>query len=317
MRWEEIELSPLAAGEARIRHSAIGINYSDVNVRRGGFYLAKPQEFPIILGNEAAGVIESVGAGAGGFKPGDRIVYAGMKGEFFQASGAYAEARNVPVERLIALPDGVSDRQAAALMVKGFTASLIINRVFKPKPGDTILIHTAASGVGLILCQWAKHLGARVIGTVGSAEKARVAKAHGCDHTIFYRETDFVAAVKQLAPQGVAAVFDGVGKDTFQASLECIQPFGMAVNYGNASGHVPPLDLLLLAKRSLSVSRPGLSTYIRDAETMRTAAVELFELVIKGVLKVEIGKTYALKDAAEAHRDLEARKSTGSLLLVP
>jgi NADPH2:quinone reductase len=202
-------------------------------------------------------------------------------------------------------------------MVKGFTASLIINRVFKPKPGDTILIHTAASGVGLILCQWAKHLGARVIGTVGSAEKARVAKAHGCDHTIFYRETDFVAAVKQLAPQGVAAVFDGVGKDTFQASLECIQPFGMAVNYGNASGHVPPLDLLLLAKRSLSVSRPGLSTYIRDAETMRTAAVELFELVIKGVLKVEIGKTYALKDAAEAHRDLEARKSTGSLLLVP
>ena len=317
MRWEEIELSPPAAGEARIRHSAIGINYSDVNVRRGGFYLAKPQDFPIILGNEAAGVIESVGAGVGGFKPGDRVVYAGMKGEFFQNTGAYAEARNVPSERLIKLPEGVSDRQAAALMVKGFTASLIINRIFRPKPGDSILIHTAASGVGLILCQWAKQLGATVIGTVGSAEKARVATAHGCDHVILYRETDFVAAVKKLAPQGVSAVFDGVGKDTFQASLECIRPFGKAVNYGNASGHVPPLDLLLLAKRSLSVSRPGLSTYIRDIETMRTAAAELFELVMRGALKVEIGSTYALKDAAIAHRDLEARKSTGSLLLLP
>jgi NADPH:quinone reductase len=317
MRWEEIELASPGAGEARIRHTAIGINYSDVNVRRGGFYLAKPQEFPIILGNEAAGVIESIEAGVGGFKPGDRVVYAGMQGEFFQNTGAYAEARNVPAERLIKLPDGVSDRQAAALMVKGFTASLIVNRIFRPKPGDIILIHAAASGVGLILCQWAKHLGAMVIGTVGSAEKARVAEAHGCDQTILYRETDFVAAVKKLAPQGVAAVFDGVGKDTFQASLECIQSFGMAVNYGNASGHVPPLDLLLLAKRSLSVSRPGLSTYVRDTETMRTAAAELFELVMHGALKVEIGNTYALKDAAAAHRDLEARKSTGSLLLVP
>ncbi len=317
MRWEEIELASPAAGEVRIRHSAIGINYSDVNVRRGGFYLAKPQDFPIILGNEAAGVIESIGAGVSGSKLGDRVVYAGMQGEFFQASGAYAEARNVPAERLIKLPDGISDRQAAALMVKGFTASLIINRIFRPKPGDTILIHTAASGVGLILCQWAKHLGATVIGTVGSPEKARVAQAHGCGHGILYRETDFVAAVKKLAPQGVSAVFDGVGKDTFQASLDCIRPFGMAVNYGNASGHVPPLDLLLLAKRSLSVSRPGLSTYIRDTETMRAAAAELFELVMRGVLKVEIGNTYALKNAATAHRDLEARKSTGSLLLLP
>ena len=317
MRWEEIELAPPASGEARIRHTAIGINYSDVNVRRGGFYLAKPQEFPIILGNEAAGVVESLGAGVSGFKPGDRVVYAGMQGEFFQSTGAYSEARNVPAERLIKLPDGVSDRQAAALMVKGFTASLIVNRIFRPKRGDTILIHAAASGVGLILCQWAKHLGASIIGTVGSTEKARVAQAHGCDHTILYRETDFAAAVKKLAPQGVAAVFDGVGKDTFQASLDCIRPFGMAVNYGNASGHVPPLDLLLLAKRSLSVSRPGLSTYIRDAETMRTAAAELFELVIKGALKVEIGRTYPLKDAAAAHRDLENRKSTGSLVLLP
>lgn len=317
MRWEEIKLAPPGAGEARIRHSAIGINYSDVNVRRGGFYLAKPQDFPIILGNEAAGVIESIGAGVGGFKPGDRVVYAGMQGEFFQNTGAYSEARNVPAERLIKLPNVVSDRQAAALMVKGFTASLIVNRIFRPKPGDSILIHTAASGVGLMLCQWAKHLGATVIGTVGSPEKARVAAAHGCDHAILYRETDFVPAVKKLVPQGVAAVFDGVGKDTFQASLDCIRPFGMAVNYGNASGHVPPLDLLLLAKRSLSVSRPGLSTYIRDAETMRAAAAELFELVMRGVLKVEIGNTYALKDAATAHRDLEARKSPGSLLLVP
>jgi NADPH2:quinone reductase len=195
---------------------------------------------------------------------------------------------------------------------------MIVNRVFRPKRDDAILIHTAASGVGLLLCQWAKHLGATVIGTVGSAEKARLAEAHGCDHAILYRETDFVAAVKKLVPQGVSAVFDGVGKDTFERSIGCVRRFGMLVNYGNASGHVPPIDLLLLAKNgSLSVSRPGFSHYIAGRGEFQAACAELFDLVLQGVLKVEIGRSYPLRDAAAAHRDLEERRFAGSAVLIP
>ena len=318
LRFEDITLPPPAAGEARVRHTAIGINYSDINVRRGGFYIARPLQFPVILGNEAAGVVESVEPGVTDIKAGDRVAYAGMRGEFFEQTGSYAQARNVPAERLLKLPDGVSDQQAAAMMVKGFTASLIINKVFRPKPGDAVLIHTAAGGVGMILCQWSKHLGATVIGTVGSPEKAGVAKAHGCDHAILYREVDFVAAVKRVVPRGVAAVFDGVGKDTFTASLDCVRPFGMLVNYGNASGHPPPLDLLQLAKRgSLSVSRPALSSLTADGPAMRAAAAELFDLVARGILTIEIGGSYPLEDAARAHRDIEERKIAGSVLLLP
>ena len=318
LRFEDVTLPPPAAGEARVRHTAIGINYSDINVRRGGFYIARPLQFPLILGNEGAGVVESVGPGVTDVKAGDRVAYAGMRGEFFEQTGSYAQARNVPAERLLKLSDGVTDQQAAAMMVKGFTASLIISKVFRPKPGDTILIHTAAAGVGMILCQWSKHLGATVIGTVGSKEKAAIAKAHGCDHAILYREVDFVAAVKAIVPQGVSAVFDGVGKDTFAASLDCVRPFGMLVNYGNASGHPPPLDLLLLAKRgSLSVCRPALSSLTADVPAMRAAAAELFDLVARGVLKIEIGGAYPLQDAAVAHRDIESRKVAGSVLLLP
>ena len=315
MRWEDIALAPLAAGEARVRHTAIGINYSDVNVRRGGFYLARPLRFPVILGNEAAGVVESVGDGVTDVCAGDRVVYAGMRGEFFEQTGAYAQARNVPAERLIKLPAAISDQQAAAMMVKGFTASLIINRIFRPRPNEPLLVHTAAGGVGTILCQWSKHLGAIVIGTVGAQTKAQIAKAHGCDHTILYRDVDFVAAVKAIAQQGVAAVFDGVGRDTF---VECVRPFGMLVNYGNASGHPPPIDLLQLAKRgSLSICRPALSSFIADVKTMRAAAAELFDLAARGVLTIEISRTYALHDAAQAHRDIENRNSVGSMLLLP
>jgi NADPH2:quinone reductase len=203
-------------------------------------------------------------------------------------------------------------------MVKGFTASLIINRLYRPKPGDTILIHAAASGVGLLLAQWAKHLGATVIGTVGTREKAEIATRYGCDHAILYREVDFVSAVHAIEPTGVAAVFDGVGRDTFMASLDCVRPFGMLVNYGNASGHVPPLDLLLLAKKgSLSVARPALSSYIGDPATMRNAAAELFDLVARGVLQVEIGRRYPLRDAAAAHRAVENRETAGAVVLVP
>jgi NADPH2:quinone reductase len=317
LRLEDIELAPPAPDEVRVRHTAIGVNYSDINVRRGGFYFARPLQFPVTLGNEAAGVVESVGAGVSDLKPGDRVVYAGMRGEFFEDTGAYAEARNVPAERLLTIPDGISDRQAAAMMVKGFTASLIINRMYTPRAGDTILIHAAVSGVGVILTQWAKRLGATVIGTVGSPAKARVAHEYGCAQVILYREEDFVAALAKLAPEGVAAVYDGVGKDTFVASLKCIRPFGTAVNYGNASGHVPPLEMLHLAPRSIKVCRPGLSSYIRNVELMRQAAAELFDLVMREAIQTEIGATYPLSAAAAAHRAIEAHAHAGSILLVP
>ncbi|MCC6472161.1 MAG: zinc-binding dehydrogenase, partial [Burkholderiales bacterium] len=206
----------------------------------------------------------------------------------------------------------------AALLLKGLTASMLVNRVRRPAPGDWILVHAAASGVGLLLVQWSSHLGARVIGTVGSAEKAALARSHGCDHAILYREQDFVAAVKRLVPAGVHAVFDGVGKDTFIASLDCVRRFGLLVNYGNASGHVPPLDLLLLAKKgSLMVSRPAFSTHVAEPGELQAACDELYDLVRRGVLRVEIGRTSALADAARAHRDLEARLTAGACVLVP
>jgi NADPH2:quinone reductase len=318
MKWEDIELPAPAAGEVRVRHTAIALNFSDVNVRRGGFYITPPSAFPLILGNEAAGVVSSAGAGVTNVAPGDRVAYVGVGGPFYESTGSYAEERNVPASCLIKLPEGISERQAAALLLKGLTASLVVNRIYKPKMGDTILIHAAASGVGLLLCQWAKHLGATVIGTVGTAEKAKLVRENGCDHTILYRDVDFVPAVKEIVPKGVHAVFDGVGKDTFIASFDCTKPFGMLVNYGNASGHVPPFDLLLLAKKgSLSVCRPAYSSHVADPNDYRTACNELFDLVKRGVLRVETGSSYALRDAAQAHRDLEARRTAGSTVLVP
>jgi len=318
MKWEDIELPPPAAGEVRVRHTAIALNFSDVNVRRGGFYITPPSAFPLILGNEAAGAVSSVGAGVNDMKPGDRVAYVGVGGPFYETTGAYAEERNVPASCLIKLPAGISEHQAAALLLKGLTASLVINRIYKPKQGDTILIHAAASGVGLLLCQWAKHLGATVLGTIGTAGKAKLVLENGCDHAILYREVDFVAAVKKIVPEGVRAVFDGVGKDTFIPSFNCTRPFGMLVNYGNASGHVPPVDLLLLAKKgSLSVCRPAYSTHVAVPADYRAACDELFDLVKRGVLRVETGGSYALRDAAEAHRDLEARRTVGSNVLLP
>ena len=318
LRWEAFELPPPAPGEVRVRHSAIALNFSDVNVRSGGFYIANPLSFPMILGNEGAGSVAAVGEGVATVAVGDRVAYVGSGGPFYENTGSYAEERNLPASCLVKLPDDISDAQAAGLMLKGLTASLIINRIYKPKPGDWILIHAAASGVGLLLCQWAKHLGATVIGTVGSDAKADLITSHGCDHAVLYRDTDFVAAVRQIVPEGVHAVFDGVGKDTFEKSLDCIRPFGMAVNYGNASGHPPPLDLLLLAKKgSLMVSRPAFSSHIADPDDARAACDELFDLVRRGVLSVEINRTYPLSDAAQAHRDLEDRKTAGSVLLIP
>jgi NADPH:quinone reductase len=318
MKWEDIDLPAPGSGEVRLRHTAIALNFSDVNVRRGGFYITPPSAFPLILGNEAAGVVTSVGAGVADVKPGDRVAHVGVGGPFYENTGSYAEERNVPASCLMRLPEGISERQAAALLLKGLTASLVINRIYKPKQGDTILVHAAASGVGLLLCQWAKHLGATVLGTVGTADKAKLVLENGCDHAILYRDVDFVAAVKKFVPKGVRAVFDGVGKDTFIPSFDCTQPFGMLVNYGNASGHVPPVDLLLLAKKgSLSVCRPAYSTHVADPKDYRAACTELFDLVKRGMLRVETGSSYALRDAAQAHRDLEARRTAGSTVLVP
>jgi NADPH2:quinone reductase len=318
MQWEDIDLPTPSAGEVRVRHTAIALNFSDVNVRRGGFYITPPSAFPLILGNEAAGVVTIAGAGVSDIKAGDRVAYVGVGGPFYENTGAYAEERNVPASCLITLPEGISENQAAALLLKGLTASLIINRIYKPKRGDTILVHAAASGVGLLLCQWAKHLGATVLGTVGTAEKAKLVLENGCDHAILYRDVDFVAAVKTIVPKGVHAVFDGVGKDTFIPSFDCTRPFGILVNYGNASGHVPPVDLLLLAKKgSLSVCRPAYSSHVADPADYRAACDELFDLVKRAVLRVENGSSYALRDVAQAHRDLEARRTVGSTVLVP
>jgi NADPH2:quinone reductase len=318
LRWEDIELPPPGPGEARLRHTAIALNFSDINVRRGGFYTDRPADFPVVLGNEAAGVVTAVGPEVAGVAVGDRVGYVGVGGPFFEHTGAYATERNVPADCLIPLPDDVTDRQAAAAMLKGFTAASVIDPVYTPQPGDWILIHAAASGVGMLLAQWSKHLGATVIGTVGSPEKAEVARANGCDHAILYRDTDFVAAVRELVPAGVAAVFDGVGRDTFVRSMDCTRPYGMLVNYGNASGHVPPIDLLMLSfKGSLSVCRPGIHNYIPDAAARRAAADRLFGLIRDGVLRVAVDHVYPLRDAARAHRDAEARRITGSAVLVP
>jgi len=318
MRFEEIELLPPGPGEVRMRHTAIALNFSDINVRRGGFYQKEPLPMPIILGNEAAGVVTALGAGADKVAVGDRVAYCGVGTNFFRNTGAYAHERNVPAARLVKLPDAVSDLQAASLLLKGLTASSIVNRIFRPKPGDNVLIHAAASGVGLLLVQWSKHLGATVIGTVGNAEKARVASEHGCDHTILYRETDFVDAVKGVVPGGVSAVFDGVGKDTFIKSFDCTAPFGMLVNYGNASGHVPPIDINLLSfKGSLAISRSGISHFLGDPARFRTLAGELFALVQSGILRTVAVRTYPLSDAVRAHQDAEAARHAGPVVLLP
>ncbi len=316
--WEDHDLPSPGPGEVRLRHTAIAFNFSDVNVRRGGFYIADPLAFPVILGNEGVGVVEALGPGVTGIEIGMRAAYVGSGGPFYENTGSYAQARNIKARCLIALPDFIADEQAAAILLKGLTASLVINRNFKPKPGDTVLIHTAAGGVGLILAQWCKHLGATVIGTVGSVEKAKVAADHGTDHTILYRETDFVAAVRSIVPGGVAAVFDGVGRDTFLPSLDCLRPFGILVNYGNASGHPEPLDLLLLAKKgSLSVARPAFSHHIADPQDAKRVTAELFDLVQRGVLGIEIGARYRLSDAGLLHSDIEARRVSGSAVLLP
>lgn len=315
---DTVETPRPAPGEVLLRHSAIAVNYSDINVRRGGFYVSDPLEFPVTLGNEAAGVVEATGDGVEGVNVGDRVGYVGVGGPFYENTGAYADLRAVPADCLIPLPDDITDEQAAAAMLKGFTAASVIRPIYTPGADDWVLIHAAASGVGSLLAQWCHHLGATVIGTVGSRDKADYAKRHGCHHTILYREEDFVETVNSIRPEGVSAVFDGVGKDTFIKSMDCVRPYARLVNYGNASGHVPPIDLMDLSlKGSLSVSRPGIHHYVPDRQSRLAAANDLFDLIRRGVLAIDIQQRYALTDARRAHEDVEARRVTGSVVLIP
>ena len=307
--YEDIPISDPGEGEVRVRHTAIGLNFIDVYYREGGY----PATPPFTLGMEGAGVVEALGTGVQGLKEGDRVAYAS------QPVGAYAEARLIKADRVVKLPASINDQTAAAMMLQGMTAYYLLRRTYQVQSGDTILFHAAAGGVGLIACQWAKLLGATVIGTVGSKEKGELAQAHGCDHPVNYKTEDFVARVKDItAGKGVRVVYDSVGKDTFMHSLDCLQRFGLLVSFGQSSGKAEPLDILELSKRgSLYVTRPTLFHYIDSRADLERAAGELFDAVASGAIKIEVKQTYALKDAAQAHRDLEGRKTTGSTVLLP
>jgi len=306
--WEEVQVGKPGPGEARIRHTAVGLNFVDI-YNRSGLY---PAQLPSGLGGEGAGVVEEVGSGVTHLKPGDRVAYGAAP------IGAYAEARLIPADRLLKLPDSIDDKTAAAMMLKGLTVQYLIRQTYRVKSGDTILLHAAAGGVGLILSQWAKHLGATVIGTVGSDEKAKLAKAHGCAHTIIYTKEDFVKRVDEITGgKKVPVVYDSVGKDTFLKSLDCLAPLGVVALFGQSSGSVEPLNLGLLAQKgSLYVTRPTLNTYAAKHEHLVAMAKELFEVVQSGAVKIEVRQTYPLKDAAKAHADLAARKTTGSTVFL-
>ncbi len=307
--YEDVDVGAPGEGQALIRNTTVGLNFIDT-YHRSGLY---PLPLPSGIGLEAAAVVEAVGKGVTNVKPGDRVGYAGGP------PGAYSEQRLIPADRLVKVPAGVSDREVAAMMLKGLTVQYLIRRVYRVEKGETVLFHAAAGGVGLIACQWLKALGATVIGTVGSDEKAKIAKAHGCDHTIVYTRENFVDRVKEITGGAkVPVVFDSVGKDTFAGSLDCLKPRGLLAVFGNGSGPVSAFDLNLLAgKGSLYVTRPTLMTYTARREDLESAAKELFDVVKSGKVKIEVNQSYALKDAAQAHRDLEGRKTTGSTVLLP
>jgi len=307
--WEEAPLGNPGPGEVRLRHSAIGVNFIDT-YHRSGLY---PLPLPATPGLEGAGEILAVGEGVAQFKPGDRVAYVGGP------PGGYAEERLIPAARVVKLPDGIEQRQAAAMMLRGLTVQYLFRRTFRLQPGQMALFHAAAGGVGLIACQWARALGVTLIGTVSSDEKAELARAHGCAHTIVYTRENFVERVKEITQgRGVPVVYDSVGKDTFPGSLDCLAPLGMFVSYGNASGPVPPFDMLLLAQKgSLFATRPTLMNYTARREDLEAMSRELFDLAVSGKIHVDARHSYALRDAAQAHRDLEGRKTSGSVILIP
>jgi NADPH2:quinone reductase len=309
MSWDEVPLPAPKPGEALVRHQAVGLNYIDVYFRTG---LYKLPSLPAALGMEGAGIVEAVGEGVTEVAVGDRVAYASGP------VGAYAEARTMKADRLVPVPEAISFETAAAMMLQGMTAQYLLRTTYRVKPGETILVHAAAGGVGLIMVQWAKHLGCTVIGTVSTPEKAELAKAHGADHVILAGE-DIPAAVKKITGGAMLpVVYDSVGKDTFLASLDCLRPLGMMVSYGNASGAVPPVDIgILAAKGSLYLTRPTLASYTTKREDLLAVAKDLFDVVASGAVKINVNQRYALKDAAQAHMDLEARKTTGSTILLP
>ncbi len=308
LRYEEVEVGEPGPGQARVRITAAGVNFVDVYHRTGLYPLA----LPAVLGVEGAGRVEAVGPGVTALVPGDRVA-------FNEPPGCYAEARVVAADRLVKLPGEISERDAAAVLMKGLTVHMLVRKVYRVGPGDVVLLHAAAGGVGLLAVQWLKALGATVIGTVGSDAKAEAARAHGCDHVIVYTREDFPSRVRELTGgEGVAVVYDAVGKTTFAGSLDCLRPFGTMVTFGNASGPVAPVDPLLLGRKgSLALTRPSVFTYVARTEVLHAAAAELFDVVRSGRVKVEIGGTWPLAEAAEAHRALEARATTGSLVLLP
>lgn len=309
MKFQEVNLGKPRKGEVTVQAKAIGVNFIDI-YQRTGLY---PAELPFTPGGEMCGEVSAVGAGVKGLKVGDRVA-TGTAG-----IGCYAEAANIDAGKLVKIPAEISDDEAAAMMLKGLTVQYLIRQTYRVKKGDTILVHAAAGGVGLILCQWAKSLGATVIGTVGSTAKARLAKAHGCDYPINYNKQDFAKRVKTITKgQGVPVVYDSIGKATFPASLDCLQKYGLFVTYGNASGPVPAFPPALLAQKgSLFMTRPTLFSYASTPEELRKMAKDLIGVVKSGAVKIEVNHHYALKDAAKAHRDLAARKTTGSIVLVP
>ncbi|MBY4770628.1 quinone oxidoreductase family protein [Burkholderia ambifaria] len=309
MKWVDVEVDAPKAGEVRIRQQAVGLNYIDVYFRTGLY----PQPLPGGLGMEAAGEVTAVGDGVTAFKAGDRVAYVG------QPPGAYAQERVMPAERLVKLPDGISDDDAASVMLQGLTAHYLLRRTYPVKAGDTILIHAAAGGVGLLVCQWAKALGATVIGTVGSDEKAALAKAHGCDHPIVYTRENFTQRVKEITNgAGVPVVYDSIGKDTYIGSLDCLAPLGYFVSFGNASGPLPAIDSKEFSSRgSLFFTRPTLFSYIAKRADLEAAAAELFDVILTGKVKTSINQRYPLAEVGRAHADLESRKTTGSTILIP
>jgi NADPH2:quinone reductase len=307
LRWEQVDIGEPGPGQVRVAQRAIGLNYIDV-YHRTGLYR---QPLPFTPGVEGAGVVEAVGEGVGELKPGDRVAYAGP-------IGGYSEVRLIDADRLVKLPDGIAFEQAAAMMLQGMTARMLLRSVFEVKSGDTILVHAAAGGVGLILCQWAAALGAIVIGAVSTDEKAELARAHGCTHPIVYTRQDFAAEAERITGGAkLPVVYDSVGRDTFLRSLDCLRPRGLMVLFGQASGPVEPLDPNLLAQKgSLFLTRPTLFHYIAARDELRQSAAELFDMVISGRLKIEIGQRLPLSEAAEAHRLLESRATSGSTVLL-
>ncbi len=308
MRWEAVEVGKPGPGEVRVRNTAVGVNFVDTYYRSGLY----PLPLPATIGREGAGVVEAVGPKVKGFKPGDRVAYV-------DPTGSYSEVLLRPAARLVKIPTGVSEKTAAAMMLKGMTAQFLLRRTYRVKKGDTILVHAAAGGVGQILCQWARYLGVRVIGTVGSDAKVPIAKRAGCKFVLNTSSEKISARVKEITKAaGVPVVYDGVGKDTFMDSLDCLAPLGMMVSYGNASGPVPPFNPIILAQKgSLFLTRPTLVTYLAKREDLVRSARELFAVVKKGAVKIAVNQTYPLREAAQAHRDLESRKTTGSTILLP